>query len=133
MPHASKNVVAVLTLVLGMGGSVALAGPVSADPSTQLTFAVVPENGTGTPRTATLTCEPVAGTHPDAEFACEDLIKADGHIELIQPVNGMCPHIVQPVTASVTGTWRGSPRSYKKSFTNACHANLLTGGHIFNF
>ncbi|MEU5877720.1 SSI family serine proteinase inhibitor [Spirillospora sp. NPDC047279] len=107
------------------------AAPASAGPNTRLTFSIAPE--IGVPRSVTLTCQPTGGTHPDAEAACADLIKANGVIERIPPGGGYCQPVERRVVASATGLWNGRLVSYERSFTNDCYARIATGGHVFHF
>ncbi len=82
----------------------------------------------------TLTCLPTGGTHPHAQPACDDLVAANGQIAWIPPQAGsFCIAVYQPVYATATGTWAGAPDNYRMLFSNACAANVLTGGHVFYF
>lgn len=81
--------------------------------------------------TWTLTCDPAGGTHPDPAAACAALT-AQGATAL-PPVakDTMCTQVYGgPETASITGTWRGSPVRSTFSRTNGCEIarwNLLKG------
>jgi hypothetical protein len=114
-------------LVLGLtpaAGAAAQAG--------QYRLSIVPHDGAA-PRTVTLTCDPVGGTHPDAKAACADLALADGEIAKIPPAAGGCTGLYDPVTAQASGTWNGRPVSYRQVFTNDGCANMATGGNVFAF
>jgi hypothetical protein len=69
---------------------------------------------------ATLTCDPVGGTHPRAEAACEALA---AHPEALAPFppDAACTQIYGgDETASVTGTFRGEPVDASFSRENGC-------------
>lgn len=85
--------------------------------------------------TWTVTCDPVGGTHPDAEAVCE-LLATEG-MSLFEPVPGdaVCTEIYGgPEVARVTGTLSGEPVDATFSRTNGCEidrwdaAALLIGG-----
>lgn len=118
---------------LSVGALVAAAAPASAATG-NLVLTIAPQSPTGASKTVTLTCGPTGGTHPDAEAACVDLKNAFGDINRIPPQTGVgCPAVFLPVTASASGSWDGRLVQYGKTFTNACAARVLTGGHVFNF
>jgi hypothetical protein len=82
---------------------------------------------------ASLTCPPDGSSHPNAVAACEQLSRADGHIEGIPEDPGPCTREFDPVIVAASGTWNGEPRHYKQEFSNRCVAVRATGGVIFHF
>jgi len=83
--------------------------------------------------TASLTCNPAGGSHPNPKAACEQLSNVAGHIENIPEKPGICPEIFKPVILRASGTWDGEPRDFKQEFPNQCQAVLATGGVVFDF
>ena len=81
---------------------------------------------------ATLTCGPAGGTHPDPQAACAQLIDADGRIEKIPEKEGICTQQFEPVVLRAHGTWNGEPREFEAEFGNPCFGILATGGVIFD-
>lgn len=81
---------------------------------------------------ASLTCPPDGSSHPNPVAACEQLSRADGHIEGIPEDPGPCTREFNPVIVTASGMWNGEPRHYKQEFSNRCVAVRTTGGVIFN-
>lgn len=109
-----------------------ITAPAALASSSQLTLGVYWHN-TGTTKTVTLSCDPVGGTHPDAEDACADLAKVDGDIGQIPPIGDACPTVHDPVTAYAFGSWKGRNVVFGENYPNAACANIFTGGNVFNF
>ncbi len=86
----------------------------------------------GGPRTVTLTCDPAGGRHPDAREACDELTAANGGFTRLAATRGMCPMLFAPVTASASGTWRGTPVSWSREYANGCMLTRNTGA-VFRF
>ncbi|SDD32720.1 SSI family serine proteinase inhibitor [Auraticoccus monumenti] len=88
------------------------------------------DDGSGEVVTWQLRCDPPGGDHPDPEAACAAL---EGHPEALAPVPGdrMCSQqFGGPMTATLTGTWRGDPVDSRFSLTDGCEIarwNALTG------
>lgn len=82
---------------------------------------------------ASLSCPPDGGSHPNPAAACEQLSKVDGRIEGIPENSGPCTLEFNPVIVAASGTWNGEPRYYKQEFSNRCVAVRTTGGVIFDF
>jgi hypothetical protein len=82
---------------------------------------------------ASLTCPPDGGSHPNPAAACEQLSQADGWIEGIPEDPGVCTREFAPVIVTALGAWNGEPRYYKQEFSNKCVAVRATGGVIFAF
>jgi len=89
-------------------------------PETELT--VVLDQGDGaSPQEWTLTCDPVAGSHPDAEAACDTLSGLDPEVFEPVPPDAACTMIYGgPQTAQVTGQWNGAPVDAEFSRENGC-------------
>ncbi len=91
------------------------AGPLAAD----LTVSV--DDGSGTPSTWTLTCEPVGGEVPDPEQACTELGTVGPSVFAPPPKDQMCTQVFGgPEVATVTGTFAGEPVSASFSRTDGC-------------
>ena len=90
----------------GSGGSGAGSGTTAPPAKVLLNVVVTPSPG-AKPEHWTLRCEPTGGSHPDAEAACRQLLKAKNPFGPI-PRGIMCPMIAAgPAQASVTGTYFG--------------------------
>ncbi|HEX6339398.1 MAG TPA: SSI family serine proteinase inhibitor [Jiangellaceae bacterium] len=89
-------------------------------PETELT--VVLDQGDGTPpKEWTLTCDPVGGSHPDPEAACDTLARLDPEVFEPVPPDAMCTMIYGgPQTAEVTGRWDAEPVDAEFSRENGC-------------
>ncbi|WNV90509.1 SSI family serine proteinase inhibitor [Umezawaea sp. Da 62-37] len=83
-------------------------------------------------RTVDLQCEPVGGTHPRAQAACDSLDRVDGHIGAQSDGNPICTLVYDPVRATATGTWHGQPRKFDQTFSNTCVMHGRTGD-VFQF
>jgi hypothetical protein len=95
-------------------------------PSSTLILTAADEGGPV--KTAHLHCEPTGGTHPSAQAACDELIRADGHAEAVEDLPDVaCTFEYRPVHVTVTGTWRGEQRTFDHTFPNACAMRVDTG------
>lgn len=81
---------------------------------------------------ATLDCFPAGGTHPHPQAACAALEDVDGDFDALPGTRTICPHIVDPVTVTATGHWRGRPVRYVRTFPNRCQAAAGTD-NVFAF
>ncbi|MFC8126928.1 SSI family serine proteinase inhibitor [Streptomyces sp. NPDC057302] len=70
--------------------------------------------------------------HPHAADACAAIDKAHGDFDALAAKPGMCTKQYAPVTVSATGSHRGRPVSWNKTFGNACEMDLSTGA-VFRF
>jgi Subtilisin inhibitor-like len=86
------------------------------------------------PHVVELTCDPVAGNHPDAELACYQLAQVDGDIATMPGTEAhiFCPMIFQPITVTADGLWRGRPVTFQDKYTNSCERDNKTG-NLFRF
>lgn len=89
--------------------------------------------GVGVVGTASLTCSPSGGTHPDPDTACQQLMEANGYVENIPEDPGICTREFAPVTLKASGVWNGESREYCADFSNRCVGVRATGGVLFNF
>ncbi|MCO5974660.1 SSI family serine proteinase inhibitor [Actinoallomurus soli] len=121
------------------GGAADPAAP-SADPATGQSVAgptlltLRSAMGSGTPRTVTLQCDPVGGTHPKAAQACADLDKAGNDLTIAPDRKNprACFMIYSPVTVSAEGQWRGRPVKLTGQYPNTCVLRDKTAS-IFDF
>lgn len=94
-------------------------------PRTQLTLSYEADAGNAT--AVELGCDPATGPHPKKKQACAALSRAGGHPGRITPARTMCYLIYAPVHAHVTGTWRGRPITWSRTYGNRCEMNRATG------
>jgi hypothetical protein len=79
-----------------------------------------------------LTCGPTGGVHPKAAQACATLRGIGGDPAKLKGGDSLCMLLYQPVTASVTGTWRGKAVKWRQTFGNSCEMVRATGV-LFDF
>ncbi|MEU6994696.1 SSI family serine proteinase inhibitor [Streptomyces sp. NPDC046465] len=80
-----------------------------------------------------LRCAPEpAGHHPRAAEACEAIAHARGDFDALPRDPHVCTKEFEPVTATVTGTYRGRAVGWHKTYPNACAMDVETG-HVFRF
>ncbi len=94
--------------------------PGDADPATKLTVSVTADEGAA-PVEMTLECDPPGGDHPQPAEACEK-IKSAG-VKVFDPVakDQACTMIYGgPQTATVVGTYDGTPINATFNRTNGC-------------
>ena len=100
-------------------------GPSSSAPgspsSTPSVLTVVVRGGPAGTQTWTLTCDPVGGTHPNAEAACAALTAMGDQAFAPLPTGMMCTQIYGgPQTATVRGTWQGAAVDASFARTDGC-------------
>ncbi|WP_131742594.1 SSI family serine proteinase inhibitor [Actinomadura roseirufa] len=106
--------------------------PAAADRPTSLRLTLTfPGRQTSGTRGVTLRCDPVGGTHPAAEEACEDLDESEGKITRHQD-GRICTTVYSPVLAHAEGEWRGRPVRFTTRYGNECAMRARTG-RIFAF
>jgi len=83
---------------------------------------IVVDEGGGQPTTWQLTCDPVGGTHPDAQAACGALGRAGAQaLTPPKPGSAVCAQVFGgPQVATITGTWRGNAVSTKITRQDGC-------------
>lgn len=129
MRHTLKNV-GLLALLVGVlaacadpgtsdaGGSAGAPSPTA--PPTVLTISVKADQA-APPQVWTLTCQPVAGTHPKATDACAFVNKGSAALLAPVPASQSCTQIFGgPQVATVKGTWLGKPVDASLVRTNGC-------------
>jgi len=94
-------------------------------PRARLTLSYAAE--TGSAAGVTLTCEPDGGGHPRAVRACAALTRAGGDPDRIRPRRVYCMTVYAPVTAEMTGVWRGRNIRWQHTYGNACEMRRATG------
>ena len=123
VPAAAALAAAGLLAVAACGSSGA--SPSASHPAAPakvlLNVVVTPSPG-AKPEHWTLRCEPTGGSHPDAEAACRQLLRAKNPFGSI-PRGIMCPMIAAgPAQASVTGTYFGKHVTGTFSQSSGCSA-----------
>ena len=126
-----RLVLATLATLSAAGfGAVVAASPASAATTTRLTLSVQAESGAR--RTVTLYCDPARGKHPLAAAACAELARAKGNAAAIPDGDGFCTMEYAPVTARLSGVYKGRTVKYKETFSNGCALGVGTGS-VFRF
>ncbi|MFG2650498.1 SSI family serine proteinase inhibitor [Streptomyces sp. NPDC048436] len=96
-------------------------------------FLTVSGDGNAWVRGVLLNCETQqAGHHPHAAEACAAIGEADGEFDALPAKSGICTKQYAPVTVSATGTYRGRPVSWHKTYGNACEMGYSTSA-VFRF
>jgi hypothetical protein len=106
-----------------LGSAAAAAGSVRR--RTDLTLLYMAEAGYAT--AVTLRCDPPGGAHPKPSAACRTLRSVDGRPARLKPVRTMCTMIYAPITAEITGKWRGRKITWSKTYGNTCEMTRATG------
>ncbi|MGW6360089.1 SSI family serine proteinase inhibitor [Streptomyces sp. NPDC055092] len=118
-----------------LAAALTAAGPANAadPPVPQGVFLTVAGDQGSWMRGELLRCEPEAwGHHPHASEACGALDRADGNLDALVADPEMCTQVYAPVTVSASGTYRGKPITWQKTFANACTMEASTG-YVFRF
>ena len=97
----------------------------AATPGARLTLTYMAEAGYAA--AVKLTCDPDGGAHPKAAQACATLLTAGADPEKIKPAHVMCMMIYAPITAEITGVWRGAPVQWTHTYGNKCEMTRATG------
>jgi hypothetical protein len=74
-----------------------------------------------------LECDPAGGGHPQAARACAELAAVGGDLDQIEPARTACMLIYQPVTATVSGEWRGAKIEWRHRYGNSCEMKRALG------
>ena len=121
---AAAFLLCLTTLVAGC------AGPSVSTGGSDLTI-VYDEGRGGVVTTWTLTCDPLGGSHPDAEAACKALTQNATSALPAVPADQVCTqNIGGPQTASVTGRWNDADVDSRFTLANGCEIarwQALTG------
>jgi hypothetical protein len=120
-----------------LAAALTAAGPANAaatdPPAPQGVFLTVAGDQGSWMRGELLRCEPQAwGHHPHASEACGALDRAQGNLDALVADPEMCTQVYAPVTVSASGTYRGKPITWQKTFANACTMEASTG-YVFRF
>jgi len=105
-----------------VGAATPASTPTASQPTSQtsLEIAIQADEGAAA-QEWTLTCDPPGGTHPDPAAACAALAGLD--VGVLAPVapDQMCTQIYAgPETATLRGTWNGTPVDASFSRNNGC-------------
>jgi uncharacterized membrane protein len=120
------------TIALGAAAAIALAmsaataaEAASSHRKTYLVLSYMAEAGYAA--AVKLRCDPAGGAHPKPAKACATLRKVDGEPDRIKAAEIMCMMLYAPVTAEITGTWKGRKLSWKHTYGNSCEMTRATG------
>jgi subtilisin inhibitor-like len=115
-----------------VAGGAAAAGPRdhTGYPSSKLTLSYQADAGFAA--AVKLECDPAGGGHPRPDLACAELAEAGGQVDRIEPDRRMCLLVYAPVTAEITGDWRGTTVTWSHTFGNTCEMRRATG-ELFTF
>ena len=106
------------------------AGPSAGTGDSNLTVVYDAGRG-GAVTTWTLTCDPIGGSHPEAEAACEALTQNAASALPAVPADRICTQSIGgPQTASVTGRWNDADVESRFTLANGCEITrwqALTG------
>jgi hypothetical protein len=124
-----------LTLVIVLIALLSAGTVASADdrrpPRTKLHLTIAAEIGISA--TATLTCGPAGGSHPNAGAACAELARVSGDLDRLPgKPEQLCTMQYQPVRAAARGHWRGKVVAWQRVFANRCLMQAATGS-VFRF
>ena len=119
----NRRILATTAAAVLLGGAGPAAGAVRQ--RTDLTLAYMAEAGYAT--AVTLRCDPPGGAHPKPPVACRTLRAVGGRPERIKPARTMCTMIYAPITAQITGRWRGQKIMWSRTFGNTCEMTRATG------
>lgn len=119
--------VAAGTVVLVTAGPAYGAGP---GPAQRTSLTVSYQADAGYAAAVTLSCDPAGGAHPQAVKACALLKKVAGKPGKLKPAAMMCTLEYAPITAEVTGTWKGRTLTWTKRFSNTCDMNRTAGALV---
>ncbi|MET3426163.1 hypothetical protein BJ973_005375 [Actinoplanes tereljensis] len=129
-----------LSTIVGLAASAAIvAGGAAAPPvrghagyeSSKLTLSYLADAGFAA--AVKLECDPAGGGHPHPDLACAELAKVGAEVDRIEPAaNKVCIHLYAPVTAQITGEWRGTTITWSHKFGNTCEMRRATAD-LFEF
>jgi subtilisin inhibitor-like len=95
------------------------------EPKARLTLAYTAEAGYAA--AVKLDCYPPGGGHPQPGPACATLARAGGDPERIPHTRIYCLTVYAPITAEVSGVWRGRTIAWRHTFGNRCEMRRATG------
>jgi hypothetical protein len=79
-----------------------------------------------------LTCDPDGGGHPEPGRACAQLARVGADPARIKPADRFCLLLYKPITAQLSGVWRGRTVKWAHTYGNSCEMNRATGV-LFDF
>ncbi|GAA2667623.1 MULTISPECIES: SSI family serine proteinase inhibitor [Actinoplanes] len=74
-----------------------------------------------------LTCDPAGGAHPQPVQACAALTRTGANPARLKPADRYCFLLYKPITARLSGTWRGRTVKWTHTYGNSCEMNRATG------
>jgi hypothetical protein len=74
-----------------------------------------------------LTCDPDGGGHPKPSQACAQLSRVGANPARLKPADRYCFLLYKPVTAQLSGVWRGRAVKWAHTYGNSCEMNRATG------
>jgi hypothetical protein len=128
VPTALAIALAAAIVPAAPAAAIGLAAPDK--PKTKLTIGVIAEVGWAT--AVLLRCSPPGGGHPQPAEACAALKSAGGNPARLKPAGVACTLQYAPVTASITGVWKGKKVRWSRTFGNTCELTRATGV-VFRF
>ncbi|MEV6346665.1 SSI family serine proteinase inhibitor [Actinoplanes sp. NPDC051851] len=114
-------------MALKIAMAVAAIMAVQPAPVATSTLRLMYEDGSGGPVTVALTCDPAGGGHPRAAEACAALAVVGADPGRLSPGDTYCYLVFRPVTAQVTGVWRGRSVTWRHTYGNDCELARATG------
>ena len=123
MIRSSIAVAAAVAVVL-TGGTAAAAGP-AGKKKTDLELSYQADAGYAA--ALKLRCGPPGGPHPKPAAACRTLTRVHGQPDKIKAAPTICLLVYAPITAEITGRWRGHKIAWKRTYGNKCEMNRATG------
>lgn len=127
-------------ILTGLAAAVAaltVASPAVAGPKpgpavgSRLTLSRVADGGGGA-AAVKLTCDPDGGGHPKASLACAELSRVGANPAKLKAADRYCFLLYKPVTAQLSGVWRGRSVKWAHTYGNSCEMNRATGV-LFDF
>ncbi|GAA3942304.1 SSI family serine proteinase inhibitor [Actinoplanes auranticolor] len=119
------NTIAAAVLLLAAPAVATAPASAAGAKKTDLTVSYLAEAGYAA--AVKLRCDPAGGAHPQKVRACRALKRVGGDPAGLKPAPLMCTMEYAPVTAQVTGSWRGRPVNWSHTFGNRCDMHRTTG------
>jgi hypothetical protein len=109
-----------------------IAPPPGAERVPSSTIVLTTSTGDAGVRSVDLHCEPSGGSHPNAQQACDELLRSDGDVQAVQDSDALCTFEYRPVHVTAVGSWHGQRRNFDHVYANACVMRVDTGS-VFQF
>ena len=113
--------------IISIGTTVAVVAVLLGGPKPHAVLELSYAAESGPAAEVSLTCGPDDGGHPEPVAACTLLRRAGAHSGKIKPEHTLCPMIYAPVTARLTGVWRGRKLDWSRVYGNRCELSRATG------